>query len=77
MSQTYKQTAKGIGALTMKKQIPVWKKEHEWLKECYCQCLQSSTALLPFEAMSDRNSMGASPLLRMLLPLNWEAHIIA
>jgi putative transposase len=27
----------------MKKQIPVWKKEHEWLKECYSQCLQSST----------------------------------
>jgi putative transposase len=26
----------------MKKQIPVWKTEHEWLKECYSQCLQSS-----------------------------------
>ncbi|MEG4082188.1 RNA-guided endonuclease TnpB family protein [Microcoleus sp. POL10_C6] len=42
MSQTYKETGKGISALTMKKQIPVWKKEHEWLKECYSQCLQSS-----------------------------------
>jgi putative transposase len=42
MSQTYKETGKGISALTMKKQIPVWKKEHEWLKECYSQCLQQS-----------------------------------
>ena len=42
MSQTYKDTGKGISALTMKKMIPVWKTEHEWLKECYSQCLQSS-----------------------------------
>jgi putative transposase len=42
MSQTYKETGKGISALTMKKQIPVWKTEYEWLKECYSQCLQSS-----------------------------------
>jgi putative transposase len=42
MSQTYKETGKGISALMMKKQIPVWKTEHEWLKECYSQCLQSS-----------------------------------
>jgi putative transposase len=42
MSQTYKETGKGLSALTMKKQIPVWKTEHEWLKECYSQCLQSS-----------------------------------
>jgi putative transposase len=42
MSQTYKETGKGISALTMKKQIPVWKTEHEWLKKCYSQCLQSS-----------------------------------
>ncbi|MEG4322399.1 MULTISPECIES: RNA-guided endonuclease TnpB family protein [unclassified Microcoleus] len=42
MSQTYKDTGKGISALTMKKQIPVWKTEFEWLKECYSQCLQSS-----------------------------------
>jgi putative transposase len=26
----------------MKKQLPVWKKEHEWLSECYSQCLQQS-----------------------------------
>jgi putative transposase len=42
MSQTYKETGKGVSALTMKKQIPVWKTEHEWLKQCYSQCLQSS-----------------------------------
>jgi putative transposase len=42
MSQTYKETGKGVSALTMKKQIPTWKTEHEWLKECYSQCLQSS-----------------------------------
>ena len=42
MSQTYKETGKGISAFTMKKQIPAWKTEFEWLKECYSQCLQSS-----------------------------------
>ena len=42
MSQTYKETGKGISALSMKKQIPVWKQEHEWLKECYSQGLQQS-----------------------------------
>ena len=42
MSQTYKDTGKGISALTMKKQLPIWKKEHEWLKVCYSQCLQQS-----------------------------------
>ena len=42
MSQTYKETGKGISAFTMKKQIPIWKTEFEWLKECYSQCLQSS-----------------------------------
>lgn len=42
MSQTYKDTGKGISALTMKKQLPVWKKEYEWLKICYSQCLQQS-----------------------------------
>ncbi|WP_333273693.1 MULTISPECIES: RNA-guided endonuclease TnpB family protein [unclassified Microcoleus] len=42
MSQTYKETGKGISAFTMKKQLPIWKTEFEWLKECYSQCLQSS-----------------------------------
>jgi putative transposase len=39
---TYKETGKGLSAFDMKKQIPVWKQEHEWLKECYSQCLQQS-----------------------------------
>jgi putative transposase len=42
MSQTYRDTGKGISALSMKKQLPVWKKEYEWLKTCYSQCLQQS-----------------------------------
>jgi putative transposase len=42
MSLTYKETGKGLSALDMKKQIPVWKVEFEWLKECYSQCLQQS-----------------------------------
>ncbi|KAB8320368.1 IS200/IS605 family element transposase accessory protein TnpB [Tolypothrix campylonemoides VB511288] len=42
MSTTYKETGKGLSAFDMKKQIPVWKQEHEWLKECYSQSLQQS-----------------------------------
>jgi putative transposase len=42
MTETYKSTGKGVSALTMKKQIPVLKVEHEWLKDCYSQCLQQS-----------------------------------
>lgn len=42
MSQTYKETGRGVSAMDMKKQIPIWKKEHEWLSECYSQCLQQS-----------------------------------
>jgi putative transposase len=42
MSLTYKETGKGVSALNMKKQIPIWKQEYEWLKECYSQCLQQS-----------------------------------
>lgn len=42
ISQTYKETGKGLSAFDMKKQIPVWKVEHIWLKECYSQCLQQS-----------------------------------
>jgi putative transposase len=42
MSQTYKQTGKGVSAYDMKKRIPELKKEHEWLKETYSQCLQQS-----------------------------------
>ncbi|GET44268.1 transposase, IS605 OrfB family protein [Microseira wollei NIES-4236] len=42
MSLTYKETGKGLSAYDMKKQIPIWKQEHEWLKKCYSQCLQQS-----------------------------------
>jgi putative transposase len=42
MTETYKATGKGTSAFTMKKQIPALKVEHEWLKECYSQCLQQS-----------------------------------
>lgn len=48
-SQTYKETRKGISALTMKKQIPVWKKEDEWLKVGYSKCLQQSVLNLCFD----------------------------
>jgi putative transposase len=42
MSVTYKETGKGVSAFDMKKQIPFWKVEHDWLKTCYSQCLQQS-----------------------------------
>lgn len=42
MSQTYQETGKGVSAFDMKKQLPLWKVEHEWLKQCYSQCLQQS-----------------------------------
>jgi putative transposase len=42
MSETYKETGKGVSAFDMKKRIPELKKEFEWLKETYSQCLQQS-----------------------------------
>lgn len=42
MTTTYKETGKGVSAFDMKKQIPFWKAEHDWLKTCYSQCLQQS-----------------------------------
>jgi putative transposase len=42
ITETYQTTGKGISAFSMKKQIPALKVEHEWLKECYSQCLQQS-----------------------------------
>jgi putative transposase len=42
LSLTYKETGKGLSAYDMKKKIPIWKVEYEWLKECYSQCLQQS-----------------------------------
>ena len=40
MNQTYRDTGKGLSGYAVKKQIPQLKKEHEWLKLTYSQCLQ-------------------------------------
>ena len=40
MNQTYKETAKGLSGYEVKKIIPQLKKEYEWLKLTYSQCLQ-------------------------------------
>jgi putative transposase len=42
MTATYQETGKGVTAMSMKKCIPLWKSEFEWLSECYSQCLQQS-----------------------------------
>lgn len=40
MNQTYIDTGKGLSGYEVKKQIPHLKKEYEWLKLSYSQCLQ-------------------------------------
>ena len=40
VNQTYIDTGKGLSGYEVKKQIPQLKKEHEWLKLTYSQCLQ-------------------------------------
>ena len=40
MNQTYQDTGKGLSGYAVKEQIPQLKKEHEWLKLTYSQCLQ-------------------------------------
>ncbi len=40
MNETYKNTGKGLSGYEVKKLIPGLKKEHEWLKLTYSQCLQ-------------------------------------
>ena len=42
MTETYRETGKGLLAYTVKKLLPELKKEHEWLKEPYSPCLQSA-----------------------------------
>ncbi len=42
MNQTYKETGKGLSGYEVKKLIPALKKEHEWLKLTYSQCLQQA-----------------------------------
>ena len=39
-NQTYKQTGKGLSRYDLQKQLPDLKKEYEWLKNTYSQCLQ-------------------------------------
>ena len=40
INKTYKETGKGLSGYAVKKQIPQLKKEYEWLKLTYSQCLQ-------------------------------------
>ncbi len=42
MNETYKETGKGLSGYEVKKLIPQLKKEHEWLKLTYSQCLQQT-----------------------------------
>ena len=42
MNQTYQDTGLGLSGYEVKKQIPQLKKEHEWLKLTYSQCLQQA-----------------------------------
>jgi putative transposase len=39
-NQTYKLTGKGLSRYDLQKQLPELKKEYEWLKNTYSQCLQ-------------------------------------
>ncbi|MGC9503696.1 RNA-guided endonuclease InsQ/TnpB family protein [Baaleninema sp.] len=41
-TEAYRQTGKGISGMALKKMLPQWKRELEWLGETYSQCLQSS-----------------------------------
>ncbi len=41
-TEAYRQTGKGISGYDLKKMLPQWKRELEWLGETYSQCLQSS-----------------------------------
>ena len=40
INQTYKETGKGLSGYEVKKRLPALKKEYEWLKLTYSQCLQ-------------------------------------
>jgi len=46
MSETYRETGKGLSAYTVKKMLPELKKQYPWLKEPYSQCLQSAVLSL-------------------------------
>jgi len=40
INSTYKETGKGLSRYDLQKQLPELKKEYEWLKQPYSQCLQ-------------------------------------
>jgi len=40
INATYKERGKGLSSNEVKKQLPALKREHEWLKLTYSQCLQ-------------------------------------
>ena len=42
MNKTYRETGKGLSGYGVKKQIPQLKKEYQWLKLTYSQCLQQT-----------------------------------
>ena len=62
-NRIYKETGKGISAITMKKWIPQLKKKEdtEWLKETYSQCLQSSVINLGIAFKNFFDSRGGYP----------------
>ena len=62
-NRVYKETGKGISAITMKKWLPQLKKqeETEWLKETYSQCLQSSVINLGIAYKNFFDSQGGYP----------------
>lgn len=40
-TEAYRQTGKGISGYALKKMLPQWKQELEWLGETYSQCVAS------------------------------------
>ncbi len=66
-NRIYKETGKGISAITMKKWIPQLKKqeETEWLKETYSQCLQSSVINLGIALKNFFEKRGGYPRFKL------------
>ena len=62
-NRIYKETGKGVSAITMKKWIPQLKKQGEtqWLKETYSQCLQSSVINLGIAYKNFFDNRGGYP----------------
>jgi putative transposase len=64
MTATYQETGKGVTAMSMKKCIPIWKKEFEWLSECYSQCLQQSVLNLGVAFRNFFDGRGGYPVFK-------------